>query len=148
MQMWYLSNKCPVGVVALQMVRCHGWGQKWLSINIKHVYQWRRNGTGRQMCIVEAVESWHSSSHNPVSGRCPRMLSQCVQQMGVTTSLTNRRSTEWLPHWPAPPVLQSWMYGLFVMHHNTWVHHRWRWNSWELRAWGRYVLGQSQAHSC
>lgn len=93
-------------------------------------------------------------------GCCPWMLSQSMQQMGVTTTVwpTEAQQNGYLTD--KPPVLQSWMYGLFVMHHNTWMQYfkpqlktefmvlknsacQHSSSSWELWAWGRYNVWDS-----
>jgi len=170
---WCRCGICPTsaefGIVALHMVRCHGWGQKWLSVYIKHAYQWSVTKWCRQtdvyhwssweLALILSQASVWDVAHECYHRACSRWVSQQLSDQQklnrMAASLTNLQCYK-----------AERTYGLFVMHHNTWMHLfkpqmkmefmvlknstcQHSSSSWELWAWGRYnVLGQSQAHSC
>lgn len=134
-QMWYLSNKCWIGIVALQMVKCHGWGQKWLSIYIKHAYQWSMTKWCRQTdvyhwsswelaLILSQASVWdvvHECYHRACSRWVSQQLSDQQKLNRMATSLTNLQCykaecTDFL--------------SCIIICGCTILKHRWRRNSW------------------
>jgi hypothetical protein len=124
-QMWYLSNKCWIGIVALHVVRCHGWGQNWLSVYMKHAYQWSVTKWCRQTGM------YHWTSWEPVSGMLSMNAITEHAADGCHNWRTEAQQNGYLSD--KPPLLQSWTYNFLsciIIRGYTILNHRWRWNSW------------------
>jgi hypothetical protein len=89
-------------------------------VQIKHVCHWHRwNGAGRQISIMEAVKSWHLTSHTAVLEKLfMNTWAATKRSPDVCQNIcpTDRSLTEWPSHWPHSTVKELKM----MIYHQWW----------------------------